>query len=292
MYESFSQDVKNEICAQRIKGRCCRASLLYGMIYGTNPSSEKGLFLESENPSVVMHYARLIKDVAQLKKDSDISLTAITDENKLSAIKNAIGVHSFNEFDSTVLKCEECKRSFLKGVFLTCGTVTYPENSYHMEFLVKGDERAKELSLLLSELGVIPKITERRGSFYGVYYKDSENVVDVLGYLGANKAAFKTLDVKIFKDIRNNANRIANCEAANIGKTVAASEAQMKAIERIIESGKSDELPDELRMTLDLRAGFPNATLKELAEMHNPPITKSGVNHRLKRLIDFSNNIK
>jgi DNA-binding protein WhiA len=106
--------------------------------------------------------------------------------------------------------------------------------------------------------------------------------------MGANRAAFKMLDVKIFKDLRNTANRVANCEMANIGKTVAASDMQMRAIEKIIESGKSDELPDELKQTLDLRAAFPGATLNELAEMHTPPITKSGVNHRLKRIVDFS----
>jgi DNA-binding protein WhiA len=99
------------------------------------------------------------------------------------------------------------------------------------------------------------------------------------------------LDIKIYKDLRNNANRRANCEMANIGKTVAASDIQMRAIEAIIENGKADELPDELRQTLDLRAAFPNATLNELAAMHTPPITKSGVNHRLKRLIDFSQRI-
>lgn len=122
----------------------------------------------------------------------------------------------------------------------------------------------------------------------GIYFKDSEEIVDILGHIGANRAAFELLNVKIYKDIRNNVNRVSNCELANIGKTVAASNEQMKAIETIIQSGKADELPDELRATLDIRAAFPNATLSELAEKHTPPITKSGVNHRLKRLIDFS----
>ena len=291
MYESFSQDVKNEICAFRVKGKCCKVAFLYGMICGTNPHTEDTVIFESENPSVVMHYARLIKEITGWRKESDIALTYISDHQKLKEIKDKLGVSSITTIDHNAFMCEECVRSFIRGMFLSCGTVTYPESSYHMEFLIRGRERAKMLLEFLSDLGTVPKLIERRSGYYGVYYKDSENVVDVLGHLGANKAAFKMLDIKIIKDIRNNANRVANCEAANISKTIAASDSQMRAIEKIIESGKSDELPDELRMTLDLRAGFPSATLKELAEMHNPPITKSGVNHRLKRLIDFADKL-
>lgn len=288
MYESFSQDVKNEICASRLKNRCCRASLLRGMIIGANAIHENELFFESENPSVVMHYARLIKELTGRKKDSDFSLCAITDHELLDGLCKAVEMDGICDFTDSFIKCEECARSFIKGAFLSCGTVTYPENSYHMEFLVRGRERADLISELLTGLEAQPKTTERRGGFFGVYFKDSENVVDLLGHLGANKAAFKMMDVKMYKDLRNNINRVNNCETANLGKTLAASDSQMRAIQRIIESGRADELPDELKTTLDLRAAFPEATLLQLAEMHTPPITKSGVNHRLKRILLFS----
>ena len=289
MYESFSQDVKNEICAFKTKHRCCRGAMLCGMIVGSNSFSSELIELESENPFVVMQYVKLVREFTGLKRDSDISLTRLEGEarvNTLLAGLNASDPLSYPYF------CEECRRSFIRGVFLTCGTISYPESSYHMEFLLKGSESADVVSSLLSELGPPPKITERRHGFYGLYYKDSETVVDILGHMGANRAAFKLLDVKILKDLRNNANRVANCEMANISKTVAASDQQMRAIERIIESGKADDLPDELRQTLDLRAAFPGATLNELAGMHTPPITKSGVNHRLKRLVDFATRIQ
>lgn len=292
MYESFSQEVKNEISSGRFKNKCCRSSLLCGMIFGTCPSSEDLIELESENPSVVMLYAKLVKEFTGWKRDSDISLTSISSEARINTLKAGLGISSILSFDESLFKCEECRHSFLKGVFLTCGTVTYPENSYHMEFLISGDDRVDFLKEILSDLGQTPKITERKGGYLGLYYKDSESVVDLLGHLGANRATFKMLDIKIYKDLRNNANRRANCEMANIGKTVAASDAQIRAIEAIIDSGKSDELPEELKQTLDLRAAFPSATLNELAAMHTPPITKSGVNHRLKRLIAFSENIK
>lgn len=293
MYESFSQEVKNEICAVRTKLPCCRASLLYGMIFGASVISEEELRLDTENPTVALHFARLIKEFTGWKKESDLSLTAIRGEERVQAVLSGIGTSWERGFpDPAVMKCEFCPWSFVKGIFLSCGTITAPGNAYHMEFLLRNEESASALAAYLNELGTPPKLTERRGGVYGVYFKDSENVVDILGHFGANRAAFRLLDVKIYKDLRNNANRVANCETANIGKTVAASKDQMKAIETIIESGKADELPNELRQTLDLRAAFPAATLPELAARHQPPITKSGVNHRLKRLLAIAESIR
>ncbi len=288
MYESFSQDVKNEIASSHIKSRCCKTALLRGMVFGVNMPDDSALYLESENPSVVMHYTKLIKDLTGRRKESDISFTSITDMDKLNELCSLLSISGVSDTSAPITGCEECVRSFIKGVFLTCGTVTYPENSYHMEFLVRGSERAERLREILDGIGTCPKITERRGGFYGVYFKDSESVLDMFGILGANRATFKMLDVKMYKDFRNNINRLNNCEMANMGKTAAAFEAQMRAIEKIVAAGKLDELPDELKVTLDLRAAFPSATLKELAEMHTPPITKSGVNHRLQKIQHFA----
>ena len=288
MYESFSQDVKNEIVSSHVKNKCCKKAFLRGMIFGTNPSDETALYLESENPSVVMHYAKLIKEITGRRKENDISFTAITDSDRLNELCTLLEIDGVNATDAPISGCDECIRAFVRGAFLTCGTVTYPENSYHMEFLVRGSERAEMLMSLLDEMGTNPKLIERRSGFYGVYFKDSESVLDMFGILGANKATFKMLDVKMYKDFRNNINRLNNCEMANMGKTAAAYETTMRAIEKLIASDKLDTLPDELKATLDLRAAFPSATLKELAEMHTPPITKSGVNHRLKKIEQFA----
>lgn len=288
MYESFSQDVKNEIVSTHVKNKCCKKAFLRGMIFGTNASDETALYLECENPSVVMHYAKLIKEITGRRKENDISFTAITDQSRLNEICTLLEIEDVCDTETPIGGCEECSRAFIKGAFLTCGTVTYPESSYHMEFLVRGNERAEMLIAILDELGTNPKLVERRTGFYGVYFKDSESVLDMFGILGANKATFKMLDVKMYKDFRNDINRLHNCEMANMGKTAAAFETTMRAIEKIIASDKLDMLPDELKITLDLRAAFPSATLKELAEMHTPPITKSGVNHRLKKIELFA----
>ena len=289
MYDSFSQEVKNELCATRTKLKCCRASLLYGMLCGASEVSRDRIVLDTENPAVALSFSRLAREFSGMKDKSDSILTVIDDPAVVERLFLGLGTSPDAPVpDPAVMSCQFCGWSFVKGVFLSCGTITSPGNAYHMEFLMRNEESAAGLTSYLSELNVSPKITERRGGLFGVYYKDSESVVDILGYLGANRAAFKLLDVKIYKDLRNNANRVANCEAANIGKTVAAANEQMRAIETIIASGRSDELPDELKQTLDLRAAFPDATLLELALKHQPPITKSGVNHRLRRLMDFA----
>ncbi len=289
MTESFSQEVKQELCATKTKMRCCRLSQLYGMLCGAAVVSAKGIYFETETPALALQFTKLVKEAIGIRDKNETILTCIEDPALLDSLYRALDLTEVSGIpDPHVMKCEFCGWSFVKGLFLACGTITQPDNAYHMEFLLRHEDSAEKIVSILDGLGAPPKITERRGGLFGVYYKDSESVVDILGHLGANRAAFKLLDVKILKDIRNNANRVANCEAANIGKTVAASNEQMRAIETIINAGRADELPDELRQTLDLRAAFPNDTLLELAAKHQPPITKSGVNHRLKRLVDFS----
>jgi len=289
MNESFSQEVKYELCTAKTKMRCCRTTLLYGMLCGAAEVSKERIRLETENPAVALLFSKLIKETVGIRDKSDAILTVVEDPSMLAKLYATIGLSSDSRVpDTSIMKCELCRWAFVKGLFLACGTITQPDNAYHMEFLLHNEENTISIAAFLTDLGAPPKITERRGGICGVYYKDSESVVDVLGHLGANRAAFKLLDIKILKDIRNNANRVANCEAANISKTVAASNEQMRAIETIITSGRADELPDELKQTLDLRAAFPDDTLLELAAKHQPPITKSGVNHRLKRLVDFS----
>lgn len=287
MGESFSQDTKIEICSFKVKMKCCKKSTLYGMLYGATQFDSKGIILETENPVVLKYYSRLMKEVCGLNFKNDIASANIIDENIIKQITNTFSVSDNSLVNSNIFDCEMCKWAFVRGVFLSCGTITAPDNSYHMEFHFRSKDSAYSFSDHMTSLGEAPKVIERKDMF-GVYYKDSENVIDVLGQIGASVAAFKLLDVKILKDLRNNANRAANCEVANIQKTVQASNEQMSAINRIIESGKADELPEELRQTLDLRAAFPSDTLSELAQRHTPEITKSGVNHRLKRLIEFS----
>jgi DNA-binding protein WhiA len=189
-------------------------------------------------------------------------------------------------------KCAQCGWAFIRGLFLSCGTVSDPSSAYHFELAAGDAERAEYVCGLLSDYGYTPGTVDRKNGQYGVYFKDSEQVFDILNHIGAPKSAFRIIDAKIYRELRNNANRVSNCELANISKTVRASEGQLRAIDAIIGSGRVNELPEELKATLDLRAAFPDLSLSELAEKHSPPLTRSGLNHRLKRIVEFSKKCK
>jgi len=204
------------------------------------------------------------------------------------------GVYSDISGDSTtvrteIFKCTECAKAFIGGTFLSCGSIIDPKSEYHIEFELETEEKADSIFEILNLISIESKKTYRKAKQkYYIYIKDSGVIEDILAYMGAQSSAFELMNVKIYRDLRNNANRHANCDTANIDKVVKASQKQIDAIVKIIDSGMLEFLPDDLRPTLDLRAANPNATLAELAEMHSPALTKSGVNHRLKRIIEFS----
>ncbi len=253
---TFSQEVKKllvESCAS-LKKPCCRRALLFGFLR---------YHKKTQNPPENQE-----KLIGQLKKEG-------------------YGEPTPDALSEAVEGCANCAASYLRGVFLACGTVSNPDSkSYQLELTVHTPEEAEALGLLLGECGMPPKTTVR-GGFPVLYYKDSASIEDFLSYIGAQKAAFELMNVKILKELRNNANRLANCDAANIDKTVSAAQLQIHAVERLEASGQIAALPDELRTTARLRLENPEATLGELASLHTPPITKSGVNHRLKKLLEL-----
>jgi conserved hypothetical protein len=194
-----------------------------------------------------------------------------------------------SEVNTSNFVCDDCVKCFLRGVFLEYGTITNPDKSYHLELVMNDENITDSLMDLLSAYDMEPKKTTRKNS-YVLYYKESERIVDFLNIIGANKSAFHIMNTKIRKELRNNANRHANCDAANIDKTVSASLNHIDAINTLIVTGGINDLPEELKETAYLRLDNPDITLSELAAIHNPPISKSGVNYRLKKLTDISKN--
>ena len=177
-----------------------------------------------------------------------------------------------------LLENDCCRRAFLRGAFLAGGSVTDPEKRYHLELSTTHLKVSRETELLLDELALKPKATERKGSSV-LYFKQSEAIEEFLTLIGA----------PIEKDWRNDANRKTNCDAANVDKAVAAAQEQLAALRRLEERGQFDTLPEKLRQTAELRRAHPEVTLQELAELHEPPLTKSAVNHRLRKLLALGN---
>ena len=245
-------------CRKNVKKPCCRDALMYGLL----------LFSSGHTGDI-----------------SSGLLEWLIRQNEKK--KRTLIIDGFDSVDEAFFVCPDCRRAFLCGVFLACGTVSDPKKSYRLELTVASGDSAHKLAdslaSLMSSLGFPPLMTERGGSCV-LYLRSSGTVEDFLGYIGAAPAAFEAMNARIYKEFRNNANRLANCETSNIGRAVTAAQKQIAAIKSLEESGRLALLPEQLRETAKLRAGYPSASISELAALHDPPITKSGCVHRLAKL--------
>ena len=183
------------------------------------------------------------------------------------------------------LQCPHCAANFLRGLIVSCGSATDPTKAYHLEFRLSNPEKVPFLAEFLEEQGWRAGCRKLKGGGLGIYVKNSVIIEEMLTMMGANKALFELMNAKIEREIRNSENRVTNCETSNIARAVDASARVREAIEVLIRTDRLAALPAELRETANLRVENPAASLKELAYLHNPPITKSGLNHRLQKIL-------
>lgn len=202
----------------------------------------------------------------------------------------AIRLMLFNVGDAEITPLGCCNAAYIRGAFLGGGSMLDPKKRYHMEFDAKHESYAHQIQDILKSLGIAAKITCRKGR-YVVYVKEYEAIADILGAMGAVGAAMELYNISIEKEIRNAANRQANCEIANIDKITNAAFQQIECIKKIEKTIGFDELPETLREIAQIRLKYPDESLKELGEHLNPPIGKSGVNHRLKRIMAIADEL-
>ena len=218
----------------------------------------------------------------------------ITDRDKLGRIIETYGFSPESllalHVNLSVLEDECCRRSFVRGTFLTGGAITNPEKRYHLELVTDHYNVSRETFSLLLEMGFFPKETARGGN-YIIYIRLSSAIEDFLTLIGAPLHAMKLMSAKIEKGVRNSVNRKVNCDTANVTKTVDASAAQIAAIRKIEAAGAFEALPERLRQTAGLRIDNPELTIKELADISTPPVTKSCMNHRMRKLIEISGKV-
>jgi len=193
-------------------------------------------------------------------------------------------------YDRLFIK-ECCVYAFLRGAFLAVGSVTDPKKDYHLEFASPHQQLCRDLLALMEGLGLNPKYMTRKGSGI-VYFKESEQIEDLLTMMSATNSSLEIMGVKILKNIRNKANRVTNCETANITKTVDAASLQLEMIEIIYRKAGLDSLPPELREIALERMNNPDMSLRELGEQLSPPLSRSGVNHRLARLKKIADELR
>ena len=292
---SFSTKVKNELIKTPYEDICCKKSLLYGMCIFGKSFSSGSVSLQTENKNIAELYAGLLKELFNIEsalKESPKGrsvLVSVTEKNDAAKLFKAFGHEGAGslKINHSYFYCEKCANAFTAGAFLSCGTISSPEKDYHLEFTVPYLNLSKSLFTLLEEKELKPKYTCRNG-YNVVYFKESEAIEDCLYLMGASDAMFEMMNVKIVKDFRNRANRQANCETANINRMVNAVSVQLQAIEKIWRLKGREYLPENLEKLAELRYDNPDLSLAELTAACDPPISRSGVNHRLKKIVDIS----
>lgn len=292
---SFSGNVKSELCRNEIEKSCCALAECMGTLLYANTFAPDCIRIVTESRDFGLRLPRLFRkglgvvfDVLPEQAAAGKLTYLITDAEKIRRVFELCGFSAENSVSLHVnfalLEKECCRRAFLRGAFLAGGSVTDPEKRYHLELSTTHLKASRETGTLLLEMELAAKETERKGSAV-LYYKQSESIEDFLTAVGAPISAMAVMSAKIEKEWRNEANRRVNCDSANVDKTVEAAQEQLAAIRALEERGVLQTLPQKLRETAALRVEHPESTLSELAALHDPPATKSAVNHRMRKLL-------
>ncbi len=280
---SFSFEIKKELCGLREMNDSETRAMLYGLFYAGGSCS-----LRVSNGTVAVFARQLIEEVFPdvkhettrlVKKGGSVYILGIKEDEKTERL--------FGDFSGincdVVSGNDEQSGAFLRGVFLSCGSLADPNKEYHLELVIPDESRARALREFISEHGMNVKLTTRQRR-HVIYAKESETIEDFLTYIGAGLRSLEIMQIKIEKSLRNRANREVNCETANLDKTVAAAERCCEDIRYIFAEKGADWLRPELRETALLRLQNSEASLSELCELSETPISRSGLDHRLKKL--------
>ena len=296
---TFSADVKTELCQPRIERKCCALAEAYGVLLYCNSFSPSEIRIITASEEFARRLPFLFKKAFGVKFDRLPAENAegkrsfcITDAEKIKTVYEAFGsdVSTLSLHINFGIIEEPCdKASFIRGAFLAGGSVTAPEKRYHLELATSHYSVSRETIPILQELGFEPKESQRRGNQL-LYFKKADEIADVLTTMGAPVAAMKVMAARVEKEMNNDIMRKVNCDSANADKTVAAAAAQMEAIRRIEREYGLDSLPEPLYEAALLRIANPEVSLSDLAKLSYPPVSKSCLSHRLKKIIDFKPN--
>ena len=302
MAVSFSGSAKAEICKNIPVKKCCALAQCFGILLYCNTFTADTVKIVTESREFGQLLPKLFKKAFNITFDVFPSLEApgklvfqIMDEDKISAIMETFGFGPGETLalhvNLPVVEDECCKVAFLRGAFLSGGSVTDPVKGYHLELATTHQSVARETFALMDEvLTFAPKLTERGGNAV-LYLKQSEKISDFLTYLGGSVAAMAIMETRLEKEMSNKVNRRCNCDDANISKVVEAAQEQLTAIRVLREAGSFENLPEKLRQAAVAREQNPEAALAELAAQMEPPITKPAMNHRLKKLVSLAREV-
>ncbi len=296
---SFSSEAKRELCRDRLERRDAVLAECYGVLLYCNCFSAKEIRIITASPDFAARLPRLFRRAFSVAFDrlppegaAGKQSFVISGEQKLARIFSAFGA----DVDATlshhvnfgVLEEEICRAAFIRGAFLAGGSVTDPEKRYHLELATAHQSVSREVFAILLDMGFSPRETKRAGNAL-LYFKQADAIADFFTAIGAPATAMNVMTAKVEKEMRNTVTRQINCDSANADKTVAAAQEQLAAIRSIVkEYGSLDVLPDPLRDAALLRVTNPEASLADLAQLSFPPVTKSCLSHRLKKLMTYA----
>lgn len=301
---SFSTETKREICSKMSTRVPLQYAELYAMLLLGRVFSPDSIVFKTENEHTFSHFIFLIDKLFKAKFEVVAPMRGDTGRNKnytvtltSPAVCRRIFEHYGHDDGEITLRVnraniedEDQQRAFIRGAFLAGGSVTDPEKRYHLEFAVSYRNLCMDICRIIREIqdcDISIKMLARNGA-YIAYIKDSEQITDLLTYMGAVVASMNVMGTKALKQVRNTANRRANSEIANLQKTASASAAQIKAINKLRRTGRYNLLPDELKVVAELRYEYPELSLRDLGNRLDPPISRSGVNHRLDKIMKFA----
>ena len=302
MAVSFSASAKAEMCRNTPNKNCCALAESFGVLLFCNSFGADGIRIITESREFADMLPKLFRkafaldfDICPEPENAGKLVYQITREEKLDKIMSAYG---FDRRDTLslhvnlpVVEDDCCKTAFLRGAFLSGGSVTDPEKGYHMELTTTHGSVSRETFALVQEaVGFAPKAA-RRGGGHVLYLKQSDMISDFLTFLGAPVAAMGIMEARLEKELNNKVNRRCNCDEANTSKVVEAAQEQLAVIRALKEQGKLAHLPQKLQQAAKAREENPYASLTELAAMMEPPITKPAMNHRLKKLMEAAKEV-
>jgi len=310
---SFSIDTKNELARIVSKRPCCQLAELAAIIKMDGMIQISGqhrlsLHFLTESPAVArkvitylkalfgVHTDILVKRKTRLKKNY-VYIVRMLSQPDVSKVLGSVGLvddtgQLADSIKPELIRRECCRRAFLRGIFLGGGSVNDPaEGNYHLELLVNDENFCRVLCTLMRRYDLMARVN-RRKNWEVIYLKGSEEIIKLLNLMGAHNALLNFENIRIYKDMRNQVNRLVNCETANLNKTVNAAVKQVEDIKLIEEKMGLGKLPENLRAIAELRLKYPDLSLKELGEMLTPQIGKSGVNHRIRRVQRIADKIR
>lgn len=312
---SFSSEVKEELSNHVSSPRHCQIAEMAAIIHNCGKISvdkvgKNELVIQTENLFVARKCFTLLRKTFNINTDIIEKVGSkqlkgkaysirLKDETEIEKVLQAIKVmrpdgtlcDDLECVNAVVIKNSCCKRAFLRGTYLAIGSMSDPEKSYHLEFVCTSERQALQLTGIIADFDIEARVVMRK-KYHVVYMKEGAAVVDLLNIMEAHVSLMNMENFRILKEMRNSINRKVNCEAANITKTVTAASRQVQNIELIQKKYGFKNLPDNLREVAELRLDNPDVSLKELGELLSPPVGKSGVNHRLRKLSELADKLR